>query len=861
MAANRPLGRDDLEIAPRVIGGDVVYFVGDPLRGEFQQLDELQYAVFTKLDGDKTLADIAMELGQEYDAEVEPEEIAEFVDNLESLNLIDVTTTEALTGSVSRRVAKQVLAHIESSGVRFSLRSASVERRQEFRGPERRHRQDEAAHIDQALIALRGGDARRAASHLRACLRLRPSNARARYLLRIITAKHVGKSTRDQDLWFFRVPLANPDRTLTRLHRAVGWLFFHRFFIPTYLLLFAAACFSFFVNLDALGRDVGKFLEFKWLAVYPFLPFWLWFVNKVIFTMVHEVCHGLTCKNFGVRVTEMGFLVAYLQPTAYCDISSTYLLENRWQRAAASGAGVFFEGALFILFALSYPFLPADSAIGLFVVIALPVSLFGFIMEFNPVLKSDAYLALSDILNAPNLREDSFKYIVLRLKSFFTGLDIPIPEDLEANKRKLLSYAVPACVGTALTLGSGFIIASSFIISKLHGLGLLLSLASFYLLVGRFIRRGLKVLWVKRRELWALPRPRYFAIAAVVAFIGLLAMPLPLVVDVECYFVPHTHAVRAPHGGLLEEVMVRDGAQVNAGDPMFRLDTTSERAELVQRQTELDRAELALLELMEGARAEELDVKRAELSTSTRMLAVAGAELAKIRRRYAQGLSSSNELDAAKRVEAAARSRRGAAWADLEALAAGARQQEITAATARLKGLRSQRDDTQRRIEEATMRAPSAGKVTMAQRPDELINTLVVTGQPLARVRGQGTPTLEAMLPPAEPVALLHPGASAEARLKGMPGFPLRGEVSRLRSLTRATEEQNTVYVVEVDILDDTNLTATFVEVTLDNVDGAAEIPAGLSGYLSVRGDTYPVIVHLYQRVQRLIEIDLARLL
>jgi hypothetical protein len=63
-------------------------------------------------------------------------------------------------------------------------------------------------------------------------------------------------------------------------------------------------------------------------------------------TTLHEFAHGLTCKHFGGHVHEMGFLLIYLQPAFYCNISDAWLFSEKSQRLWVTFAGAFFEMTL-----------------------------------------------------------------------------------------------------------------------------------------------------------------------------------------------------------------------------------------------------------------------------------------------------------------------------------------------------------------------------------------------------------------------------------------------------------------------------------------------------------------------------------
>ena len=60
----------------------------------------------------------------------------------------------------------------------------------------------------------------------------------------------------------------------------------------------------------------------------------------------HEFGHGLTCKHFKGECHEMGVMILVLTPCLYCNVSDSWMLPSKWQRAAIGAAGMFVEVVL-----------------------------------------------------------------------------------------------------------------------------------------------------------------------------------------------------------------------------------------------------------------------------------------------------------------------------------------------------------------------------------------------------------------------------------------------------------------------------------------------------------------------------------
>lgn len=133
----------------------------------------------------------------------------------------------------------------------------------------------------------------------------------------------------------------------------------------------------------------------------PLLGMWSFFTLSSI---VHELGHGLAAAYCGVPVEEAGFMLFYIQPAAYINVSYSYLVSSKkriYIQAAGSFAQLGFTAiALDFLFIL--PLHLQHSLWWLFVANALN-ALYAF-MNFIPFVKMDGYWILCTVLDSPNLR-------------------------------------------------------------------------------------------------------------------------------------------------------------------------------------------------------------------------------------------------------------------------------------------------------------------------------------------------------------------------------------------------------------------------------------------------------------------------
>ena len=125
--------------------------------------------------------------------------------------------------------------------------------------------------------------------------------------------------------------------------------------------------------------------------------------------MLHEFGHGMTCKNFGGEVHEIGFVLFYFTPAYYCDVNDAYLFPKKSHKLWVTFAGAYIE--LVLCSAATFVWLMArpDSFLSdLCYKIMLYTGFSTIVFNINPLVKLDGYYVLMDWLDIPDLRERAF---------------------------------------------------------------------------------------------------------------------------------------------------------------------------------------------------------------------------------------------------------------------------------------------------------------------------------------------------------------------------------------------------------------------------------------------------------------------
>ena len=154
-----------------------------------------------------------------------------------------------------------------------------------------------------------------------------------------------------------------------------------------------------------------------------------------------------------------------------------------------------------------------------------------------------------------------------------------------------------------------------------------------------------------------------------------------------------TIAVGSRAGGRVKEVLVREGEDVKAGQPLIVLEPGDLEAQRLQAQAALDQAAATLEKLQKGARPEEIEEAKARASTASAALDEArhGARIEQVQATEARLVASQVALDKAQLDADRAR----------KLLSTGAiSQAEADTAESALKGAVAMRDSAKKALEE-----------------------------------------------------------------------------------------------------------------------------------------------------------------
>ena len=361
------------------------------------------------------------------------------------------------------------------------------------------------------------------------------------------------------------------------LYPKCRWMFSAHCLAGSLLVLFAAVTLM-AVQVDTLKAKLPDFYTFFnahniiWLAV-----------ALALAKVLHELAHALTCKHFGGECHELGIMLLVFTPCLYCNVSDSWMLSKKRQRIAIAGAGIYVE----IILAAVFSFLWWFSEPGLFNTLCLNVmfvcSVSTVLFNGNPLLRYDGYFILSDIVEVPNLGQQSKALVRSALASLFFGTK---PHDNRASpdqyRRMLAVYGVSSILYRWAVVIA--ILWFCYDVLEPYRLQLLVQIMAAIVLTGYLISPLWNIIQFFRNPAWVhrIKRGRVVLSCAVLAatVIGVCLAPLPLRIMAPIVLQPengYSVYVLVP-GTLVKSVAAGD--KVESGETLAQLENSEIRMQV-----------------------------------------------------------------------------------------------------------------------------------------------------------------------------------------------------------------------------------------------------------------------------------------
>jgi HlyD family secretion protein len=259
--------------------------------------------------------------------------------------------------------------------------------------------------------------------------------------------------------------------------------------------------------------------------------------------------------------------------------------------------------------------------------------------------------------------------------------------------------------------------------------------------------------------------------------------------------------------GRIAEMAVDEGDEVGAGQMLARLDADEMEARRAQAAAAVSAAEAALRELRRGSRPQ-------EIAQASEAMAAAREEVEQARREHERtvtlfqgGAVAQETLDRSATALKLAGRRLAQARERLALVREGPRRETVEAQEARVEEARSALSSIDARLDDTTLEAPFAGRVTTKHRT---AGETVSPGAPVVTLQDLSDRWVRVYVPEDRLGAV---GVGAEARITSdtFPGESYRGQVSYLaseaeftpKSVQTAEERVRLVYAAKVRVTGD----------------------------------------------------------
>jgi HlyD family secretion protein len=240
--------------------------------------------------------------------------------------------------------------------------------------------------------------------------------------------------------------------------------------------------------------------------------------------------------------------------------------------------------------------------------------------------------------------------------------------------------------------------------------------------------------------------------------------------------------VASPLAGALGSLYVQRGAQVKDNDPLFALESASEKAARYEAERRLAQARANLEDAKKGKRPSEIESIEAQLQQARAALALSEKEFERQEKLLDSGATAAQSFDRARSTRDQDGQRVTQLQADLKTAQLGARSDQITAAEANVRALEAALVKAEWDLSQKSQTAPQAGLVfDTLYREGEW----VTTGRPVVALLPPQNIKVRAFVPETQ-MGAIHLGDTVQVFVDGL-REPFIGKVSFISPQTEYT--------------------------------------------------------------------------
>jgi putative peptide zinc metalloprotease protein len=648
-------------------------------------------------------------------------------------------------------------------------------------------------------------------------------------------------------LLYIKVKAFNPERFIEKSYKLIR-PFYTRTAIYLYAAMAIIAAFLTMFNFEDMSFQAETFF------VKEIIP--LVWITIFIVTLIHELSHTYACRLGGGKVTDMGFLLLYLQPCFYCNVSDAYLFPEKRKRIEVTLAGIISQIVVWAIATFVWRLTSQDNWVNSMAFIVIALSFIAITFNFNPLLKLDGYYFLVDYLDIPNLRQKAFLYIRQKLMGLATG-ELPL-EANEREKRIFRYYGTLSLIYSGLLIGYIVFRVGRYLNNEIGGFGVALLMLIILYLTYDAMQKGkiFRVLYDQRGAIMKPSRLMIYGAVIVIILIVLFVVRYPMRVTNECITFPleqiylktgtstglvEMYVERANEEKSLKEFKLSNqdyaimsllpalkvGDKVKKGELIANIKSNVIETDQIDRLANVQRQKGQVALLKKGPRREEIKQAKDLINQGRIKFEKATIDLNRAESLHALGGISSDELEAKRADAQVLQSELDYYKSQLKLLQNGFRPESIDMAKAQLEQLDAKVKHSESQMGQTRVDAPFDGTVTMVNSGNTIISVARID---TLRVR---------IYVPEKEISVVKLGNSVKLKVRSFPYLTFSGVVTKIDPLVIDEAEKHRVILVTANIVNQDDL-----------------LKPGMTGKAKINCGSWPIYRLILWRLVRYIRVE-----